>query len=123
MALIKSKQISDFREVVDWAGATSTDIPNSWDVKEEFIVKEQMVSEIFYNNTISSANQTWSLALSDYVYADDIDNVNVFVNVIKTDNVISITSGATGSIITMGPYGYDIEPEDLIKVRYMRTNF
>lgn len=116
MAQVRSKQIADFSSSVNWTTATASQIPNSYDIKQNFLAKEQMVVEEFTNQTISSTSQ-WNLTLTDSVYNNDAEYVSVYVNGFKTDGVLSVT----GTTLTIAAYAYDIDTNDTIKVHYVKN--
>jgi len=37
MSQLRSKQIFDFNPSITWSGATSSEIPNSYDIKQQFL--------------------------------------------------------------------------------------
>ena len=60
MSQLRSKQIFDFNPSITWSGATSSEIQNSYDIKQQFLAKDQMAVEEFTSQTITSTSQ-WIL--------------------------------------------------------------
>jgi hypothetical protein len=118
MAQLRSKQIFDFNSNINWSTVTNTDIPNSFDIKDQFIGKDQMVVDQF-NDSYNSSGGTWSLVLSENVLNNDPDLVTVYVNGLKTNGVLSISG--TPSTLTINQYFYDIDPNDILNVHYVRV--
>lgn len=117
MAQIRSKQIADFNQIVDWSNTSLIEIPSSESIKEQFIAQDQLISEDLSGN-YSSGGGTWSLTLSDNVLNDDEELVTIYVNGVKTNGVLSVSG--TPSTIIIDQYGYDIDTNDILKVHYVR---
>jgi hypothetical protein len=119
MSQLRSKQIFDFNSSITWSGATSSEIPNSYDIKQQFLAKDQMAVEEFTNQTIASSTSQWTLTLSQAVLNDEEDFVSVYVNSLKTDGVLSVSTTGGQSTITIDAYDYNIDSTDVIKVHYI----
>jgi hypothetical protein len=127
MSRIKSQQIRDFNSEVTWTGERSNlEIPNTKDIKDQFISKSELVEEEFSENINSSAG-TWELTLVENVYDGDPDLVSIHVNGVKTNGVISVLNGLNpgqpngGATLTISAYGYDIDTDDKVVVNYAKT--
>jgi hypothetical protein len=116
MAQIKSKQIIDFNQSVDWSDTSSAEIPSSQSIKDQFLAQEQLAVDDFVGN-YSSSGGTWSLTLSDDVLDNDPELVTIYVNGIKTNGVESVN----GDVIIIQQYGYDIDTTDSLKVHYVKN--
>jgi hypothetical protein len=117
MSQLKSKQISDFSQTVDWNNALLTEIPSSSSIKDQFIAKDQLAVDSF-TGSYPSGSGTWSVVLSDDVLNDDPELVTIYVNGVKTNGVSSVN----GNTIIVEQYGYDIDfnDGDILKVHYVR---
>jgi len=119
MSHVKSKQISDFNENIDWNVATNDEIPNSLDVRETFVPEYSIVSEELVGQTITSTS-AWSLTLANDVNNNDIGLVTVCINGVKISK--SDHASVSGNILNMNPIGYDIDTNDIVEVQYVKTH-
>jgi hypothetical protein len=117
MSQLRSKQISDFSQTVNWNNALLTEIPSAASIKDQFIAQDQLAVDSFTGSYPSSGG-TWSLTLSDDVLNDDPELVTIYVNGVKTNGVSSVT----GNVIIIDQYGYDVDfnDGDTLKVHYVK---
>lgn len=115
---LKSKQLSDFNDNIDWTSASSSEIPNSRDVMNYFLPESSMIYETFVNQTISSSTNTWSLTLTYNIQDDNIEFVVLYINGLKTDSVIS----AIGNLVTFDQLAYDMDIGDKLEVHYIKSH-
>lgn len=116
MSQLRSKQIADFNQIVDWSNTSSTQIPSVQSIKDQFIAQEQLAVDDLTGN-YSSGGGTWSLTLSDNVLNNDPELVTIYVNGVKTNGVQSVNGG----VIVIEQYGYDIDTNDSLKVHYVKN--
>lgn len=118
MSRIRSKQVIDFNSSIDWTAVTSNEIPNSRDIQNSFIPEDSMIVEDFTGSTVNSSAGQWQLTLLYSVQSDNPDFVNIYVNGVKTNGIVSVS----GDVITVEQYPYDIESDDNFEVHYIKTH-
>ena len=119
MGQLKSKQISNFNSNVVWTSATSTEIPNSKDVMNEFIPEDSLVIESFTNLTIGASKQDWPLTLTFNVQDADTNKVSLFINGLKIKEAAKSVSGAA---VIFNSIDYDIDIHDTLEVHYIKDH-
>lgn len=118
MALIKSKQISDFNSNINWTSANSSEIPNSRDIMNFFLPETSMIFETFVNQTISSSSGSWSLTLTYDVEDNNPDLVALYINGVKSNSVSLVSNNQ----VTFDALAYDIDVNDEIDVHYIKSH-
>ena len=118
MALIKSKQISDFNSNINWTLANSNEIPNTRDIINEFLPETSMISETFVNQTISSSTGAWSLTLTYDIEDNNPELAVLYINGVKTNSINSVLNNQ----ITFDTIPYDIDTGDELEVHYVKSH-
>jgi len=118
MSRLKSKQIADFNSNVNWTLASSSEIPNTRDIMNEFLPETSMVSETFVNQTISSSTGAWSLTLTYNVEDNNPELATLYINGLKTNSINSVLNNQ----ITFDTIPYDIDTNDTLEVHYIKSH-
>ena len=118
MALIKSKQISDFNSNINWTLASGSEIPNTRDIINEFLPETSMISETFVNQTISSSTGAWSLTLTYDIEDNNPELAVLYINGVKTNSINSVLNNQ----ITFDTIPYDIDTGDELEVHYVKSH-
>lgn len=120
MASLKSKQISNFNDSVNWTLATDREIPNSKDIQNQFVPEDSMMLEEFTNQTITATTTQWTLTVTHDIQHNSASLITLFVNGFKMRS--SLTSSVSNNVITFNALGYDIDSIDVIEVHYIKNH-
>lgn len=120
MASLKSKQISNFNDSVNWTLATDREIPNSKDIQNQFVPEDSMMLEEFTNQTIAATTTQWTLTVTHDIQHNSASLITLFVNGFKMRS--SLTSSVSNNVITFNALGYDIDSIDVIEVHYIKNH-